>query len=95
MLNEIKESDSSDQLGRKQFMYANVLVGLSLLLQERQRSRKPIENGNGETGPRPIAIEDQVETTCRALAPFMLALTSLGEADLGEQEGVEGLEETA
>ena len=40
-------------------------------------------------------IDKQVELTCRALAPFMLALTSLGEADLGDDEAVEGLEETA
>ena len=95
MLNEIKEKRLNDRLARKQFMYANVLVGLSLLLQEKQRPNKPTENGSGETAQRQITVEDQVELTCRALAPFMLALTSLGEEDLGEDEGVEGLEETA
>lgn len=94
MMNEIKEKRLDDQLARKQFMYANVLVGLSLLLQEKQRPKTSVENGNSEM-PRSISIEQQVESTCRALAPFMLALTSLGDADLGLDEAVEGLEESA
>jgi len=38
-------------------------------------------------------IEIRVEKTCRALAPFLLALTSLGESDLSETTDAEGLEE--
>ena len=73
-------------------MYANVLIGLSLLLQEKQR---PPSNGNGQPGedtPARLPIEDRVEQTCRALAPFILALTSLGQEDLSDGEQIDGLE---
>ena len=40
-----------------------------------------------------VTVEDHIERTCRALAPFLLALTSLGTEELGEEEDIEGLEE--
>ena len=42
--------------------------------------------------PRGRTVEAQIENTCKALAPFMLALTSLGLEDLSQIEEVDGLE---
>jgi len=39
------------------------------------------------------SVEDRVEMTTRAMAPFLLALTSLGSQDLGDLEQIDGLEE--
>ena len=83
-------SQESTNLLREQFLYANVLVGLSLLLEEKHRKKS-----KGTDDDTPVeTIEDQVERTCRALAPFMPALISLGTSDLDADDTVEGLEET-
>jgi hypothetical protein len=87
LLNEIKQRRLDDVPARNQFLYGNVLVGLSMLLQDKQSAGSP-KNGNGELPP----TEARIEATCRALAPFMLALTSLGLEDLLNVEEVEGLE---
>jgi hypothetical protein len=89
LLNEIKQRRLDDAPARNQFLYANVLVGLSMLLQEKQ-SGGAWQFGNGDYKLPPI--EARIEATCRALAPFMLALTSLGLEDLSDVEEVEGLE---
>lgn len=92
LLNEIKQKRLDEDGARNQFMYANVLIGLSLLLQEKHR---PPSNGKATNGdaPAPASIEDRVEQTCRALAPFLLALTSLGQEDLRDgSEQIDGLE---
>lgn len=89
LLNEIKQRRLDDVPARNQFLYGNVLVGLSLLLQEKQ-SASSTQKGNGDYKLPPI--EDRIETSCAALAPFMLALTSLGLEDLSDVEDVEGLE---
>jgi hypothetical protein len=93
LLNEIKQKRLDQTVARNQFLYANVLVGLSLLLQDKQRSKKGNGDGNGDAPT--ITVEDKVEQTCCALAPFMLALTSLGGEDLSDSDGSEGLEATA
>jgi hypothetical protein len=90
LLNEIKLKRLDDVSARNQFLYANVLVGLSLLLEEKQAGEKGSKSGDEITAG--VSIESRVEKTCRALAPFLLALTSLGEADLNETEDSEGLE---
>ena len=84
-------SKEATRLIREQFLYANVLVGLSLLLDDK-RSKKP--EALDEDGPIET-IEDRVESTCRALAPFMPALISLGTSDLDTDDSFEGLEESA
>ena len=71
LLNEIKQRRIDDGPARNQFLYGNVLVGLSMLLQHKQSQTK---DGDG--------IEVRIEQTTRALAPFMLALTSLAQHDL-------------
>src|SRR5208337_4310578 len=73
LLNEIKQRRLDDVPARNQFLYANVLIGLSLLLQGKQPSEAEV---NGDYKPPPV--EARIEMTCKALAPFMLALTSLG-----------------
>jgi hypothetical protein len=93
LLNEIKQKRLDDIPARHQFMYANVLIGLSLLLQDKQRVRE--KNGEMDDSRPAARIEDRIEMTCRALAPFMLALTSLGMEDLTDSDQIDGLEASA
>ena len=73
----------------EQFLYANVLIGLSLLLDDTTTKK-----GNlGESETPNEMIEERIERTCRALAPFIPALVSLGTGDLESDDMVEGVEE--
>jgi hypothetical protein len=83
LLNEIKQRRLDEAPARNQYLYGNVLLGLSLLLQHRQLSPKEREGWS---------IEARIEETSRALAPFMLALTSLAQHDLSDAEDIDGLE---
>lgn len=89
LLNEIKQRRLEDSTARNQFLYGNVLVGLSMLLQHKQAATNQNDHGSEY---KPQSIEDRIEGTCRALAPFILTLTSLGMNDLSEVDEVEGLE---
>ena len=91
LLNEIKQKRLDESAARQQFLYANVLVGLSLLLEDKQMEEGKKQN-LGEDDKQET-VEGRIEKTCRALAPFLLALTSLGAEELSEVEGIEGLEE--
>lgn len=73
----------------EQFLYANVLIGLSLLL-DTKRSNSP-EEREGEI--RQETVEERIDRTCRALAPFLPALISLGTGQEIDDQ-VEGLEES-
>ena len=92
LLHEVKQKRLDIGLARNQFLYANVLVGLSLLLHSKQTDGQ--ERQAGEDNKSTVSIEYQIFDTCRALAPFLLALTSLGTAELDDREQIEGLEET-
>jgi hypothetical protein len=83
-------SRESTKLLREQFLYGNVLVGLSLLLDEKRSKKSKDTDGDAPAE----TIEERVERTCRALAPFMPALISLGTSDLDTDDAIEGLEET-
>ncbi|HXN88893.1 MAG TPA: hypothetical protein VN890_06025, partial [Methylocella sp.] len=85
LLNEIKQRRLEDAPARNQFMFANVLVGLSMLLQDKDKGELPLDTMQMKT-------EDRIEMTCKALAPFMLSLTSLGQEDLSEGDRYDGLE---
>ena len=74
----------------EQFLYANVLIGLSLLLEEKRTSKAGSEVVDG----REETVEDRIEHTCRALAPFIPALISLGSSDLELSDQYTDLEET-
>ena len=91
LLHEVKQKRLDIGLARNQFLYANVLVGLSLLLHSKQTDGQ--ERQAGEDNNSTVSIENQIFDTCRALAPFLLALTSLGTAELDDREQIEGLEE--
>lgn len=84
-------SKESTALLREQFMYANVLIGLSIILEDKRakKTESSDEDVPSET------IEGRVERTCKALAPFVPALISLGSSDLDTDDVVEGLEESA
>jgi hypothetical protein len=84
LLHEIKHRRFDDEPARNRFMYGNVLVGLSLLLQDKDKSEQPADAVQ-------TAVEDHIESTCRALAPFMLSLTMLAQEDLSDEQ-VDGLE---
>ena len=79
------------KLLRQQFMYANVLVGLSILLEDKQRKASSDSQDIEESVE---TIEERVERTCRALAPFIPALITLGTDDFELNSEIEGLEET-
>jgi hypothetical protein len=83
LLNEVKQRRLDDTPARNQFLYGNVLVGLSLLLQHKQLSPKEREGWS---------VESRIEETTRALAPYMLALTSLAQHELSDAEEIDGLE---
>lgn len=85
LLNEIKQRRLDDESARNQFMYGNVLVGLALLLQDKDK---------GEQSPdaQQEKVEDRIDSMCRAFAPFMLSLTTLGQEDLSDGEQIDGLE---
>ena len=92
LVNESKQKRFDQDQHRllcEQFLYANVLVGLSLLLEDTTAKKKNL--GEGDT-PKEL-IEDRIERICRALAPFVPALISLGSGDLESDEKVEGLGE--
>uniref|UniRef100_A0AAN0NHM8 Uncharacterized protein n=1 Tax=Yoonia rhodophyticola TaxID=3137370 RepID=A0AAN0NHM8_9RHOB len=84
-------SKEATALLREQFMYANVLIGLSMILEDKRA--KKLETSDEDTPSE--SIEDRVERTSRALAPFIPALISLGSSDLETDDAVEGLEESA
>ena len=81
------DGDQHRLLG-EQFLYANVLVGLSMLLDE----QKNAHNGSPDSDAQIEPIEDRIESICRALAPFVPTLVSLGTADLESDSHLEGLE---
>ncbi len=85
LLNEIKQRRLEDTPARNQFLYGNVLIGLSLLLQDKQKDELPEDL-------KLAKVEERIEMTCRGLAPFMLALTSLGLEDLSDADQFDGLE---
>jgi hypothetical protein len=85
LLNEIKQRRLDDQASRNQFMYGNVLIGLSLMLQDKERGEQPPDSDQ-------VKLEDRTDAMCRALAPFMLSLTTLGQEDLSAGEQIDGLE---
>ena len=72
----------------EQFLYANVLVGLSLLLDEQKKAN----NGSPDSDVQIEPIEDRIDSICRALAPFVPTLVSLGTADLESDRHLGGLE---
>jgi hypothetical protein len=85
LLNEIKQRRLNDEAARNQFMYANVLVGLALLLQDNEKDEQAPDSVQ-------VKVEDRIDSMCRALAPFLLSLTTLGQQDLSTAEHVDGLE---
>ena len=58
LLNEIKQKRFDETVARNQFLYANVLIGLSLLLQEKQENK--IRLINGQDGSTRFAVEDHI-----------------------------------
>lgn len=90
--NEAKQKrldDNEYNLLREQFVYTNVLIGLSLLLDEKQN--KPRQESEEESIQE--NVEDRIDRTCRALAPFLPAIISLGTGDLEISDQFEDLEE--
>lgn len=86
LLNEIKQRRLNDNSSRNQFVYGNVLVGLALLLQDKEKGEQSPDTAQPK-------IEVTIDTMCRALAPFMLSLTTLAQQDLSiGEEQVDGLE---
>ena len=92
LVNESKQkrlTPDQDKLLREQFLYANVLIGLSLLLEDKKtkRSEELDDHTSRDT------IEDRIEWTCRSVAPFIPALVSLGSSELEADGDFDGFEE--
>ena len=87
---EKRLDDSQFELLRKQFLFANVLIGFSLLLEENKKKEKRQEDQEETPSER---VEDRIDKTCRALAPFLPAILSLGTGDLEVGNQFEDLEE--
>lgn len=68
---DMKNSRDDVALKEAKFVYGNVLVGLALIHQRRSRPAGDVEaaDGNGES-----TIEDLVESTTKALAPFLVPM---------------------
>lgn len=93
LLHEAVSNKMHLELARNQFLYANVLFGLALLLDDTKRIRPKL--GEGSVEQEPETVEHLIARTTKALAPFMLAIASLGGSELGEGMEVDGLEDVA
>ena len=77
LLNEIKQRRFDDQAARNQFMYGNVLVGLSLLLQDKEKGEQPARCARSQSGgphrldmPRARAVYALANDACvRKICP--------------------------
>jgi hypothetical protein len=67
-----KESKAQPQLLEKQFAYGLVLIGMAILQDHQQRSRKDSNAEDREEGGH--SVEEIVASTTRALAPILLPL---------------------
>lgn len=92
LLNECKQKrldeDGVKLLG-EQFLYANVLVGLSILLADKKSKGQSTDDPDESNE----TVEERIGGTCDALAPFIPALVYLGSSDLEVDDRVDGLEE--
>ena len=82
--------DSQYKFLREQFLYANVLIGLSLLLDAKRDGAR--ENRGDDS--RHESVEERIDRTCCALAPFLPTLVSLGMVDFEANDYIEGMEDT-
>ncbi len=92
---EMKGSESDVALTKKKFIWGNVLVGLALI-HDNQGRKKKVTNEDENESVQEIASNERIESTTRALAPFLVpmidylgALTDedvLGLAQRGDEE---------
>lgn len=92
---DMKGGDADVALTKKKFIWGNVLVGLALIHDYRSRKKKR-SSGDSENDSNEVTVSDAVESTTRALAPFLVpmidylgALTdeeSFGLAQQGDDE---------
>jgi hypothetical protein len=92
LLHEAAQKRLPIELARNQFLYGNVLVGLAMLVDDEQR---PAPSSDEPSSESISTIEQSISGVTRALAPFLLAIASLGASDLGQALEVDGLEEAA
>jgi len=93
LINEIKMKrldEAQAMTLKEQFMYANVLIGLSILLDDKKNRKNGTTVVDAEEGE---SVEVRIANTTRSLAPFMPALITLGAAPLGEDESIDGIED--
>ena len=94
LVHEIKQKKLNTyqaKIQREQFVYANVLIGLSLLL-DYKKEKKSESMGSDSSQDR---VEDRIDRTCRAVAPFVPALVSLGASNFGIDDRIVGSEEVS
>lgn len=69
---DMKGSNVDVAVTKKKFIWGNVLVGLALIHE--RRSRKSKGTGIGESNNDEMLMSDVVESTTRALAPFLVPM---------------------
>jgi len=92
---DMKQSKEEPRLIEDKFVYGNALIGLALIRDCLERE-KQAKSGNNDTGERNVAgtwgeeftVEEYVQRTTKALAPFILPLInnlgSLSEEDISD-----------
>ena len=99
---EVNSKPSSEQsiaTLRKQFIYANALIGMGMLqdhLEDKSSNKAPRHDKDADATKNEDAadIEERIAHTCRALALFIPTLISLGTHRLDDNDGLEGLEDS-
>jgi hypothetical protein len=82
---DVKYSRESPKLLEAKFVYGNVLIGLGLIKDYRDREKKAQNNENDESWNEDMSVEGYVAQTTRALSAFVLPMiNSLGS--LSEEE---------
>lgn len=83
---EMKEGRDDVAVQRTKFIWANVLVGLALIHQSKQLQLSSREAQVGNDGEETETVFAQIETTTRALGPFLIPmidhLGALSEQDV-------------
>lgn len=88
LLHEVKYGGDDPALMKAKFKYGNVLVGLALVQDDNLRNSDKGESDSqsGTNGNGSLSVEERVESTTRALGPFLIPminyLGALSEDDI-------------
>ena len=82
LLTEMKYTKQDVRLMEAKFTYANVLLGLAMILEDDRRRK------NGQSGDDEVSVQDEIGKVTRAIAPVILPmidqLSGLSESELDQ-----------